>query len=164
VNVFKILNTKFLIFTKSGIEELMNLLSERKANYFRNKKLPKEFEIQDNIKTYNFDFDASKKLKIYTPVLKGSMTKIIEDHYNPEILEQGLIKQDEDKKVRLKEHKELEKRRQIEAQYNDDSAILKRRMQERKLKRMMALKELRRQKVKTLKKAAQARNAAAVKK
>jgi len=164
VNVFRILNTKFLIFTKSGIEELMNLLRERKTNYFRNRKLPQEFEIKDNIKTYNFDFDASKKLKIYTPVLKSSLTKIIKDHYKPEVLEQHLIKQDQDVKLRLKEEKELEKKRQIEAQYNDDSAILKRRMQERKVKRMMALKELRRQKVKTLKKAAQAKNVAAAKK
>ena len=96
MNVFRIINTKFLIFTKSGIEELMNLLRDRKTNYFRNRKLPKQFEIQDNIKTYNFDFDASKKLKIYSPVLKGSKTKIISDHYNPEILEQRLIKQEHD--------------------------------------------------------------------
>lgn len=142
----------------------MNLLQERKTHYFRNKKLPKEFEIKDNIKTYNFDFDATKKLKIFTPALKGSITKIVSDHYNPEILEQRLIKQDEKKKLKFKEAKELERKRQIEAQYHDDSAILKRRMQERKLKKMLALKELRRQKVKTLRKAAQARNQAAAKK
>lgn len=142
----------------------MDLLKDRKTNYFRNKKLPKQFEIQDNIKTYNFDFDANKKLKIYTPVLKGSMVKIINDHYNPQVLEQRLIKEDENKKLKIQEQKELRRKREIEAQYNDDSAILKRRMQERKLKKMLALKELRRQKVKTLKKAAQARNATSSKK
>jgi len=136
----------------------MNLIVERKINYFRNKKLPKQLEIQDNIKTYNFDFDSTKKLKLYTPVLKGSMVKIIKDHYYPEVLEQTLIKEDEKKKLRFKEQKELKRKREIEAQYNDDSAILKRRIQERKLKRMLALKEVRRQKVKTLKKAAQSKN------
>ncbi len=85
------------------------------------------------------------------------MTKLIEDHYNPEILEQRLIKEDVDRKAKIKEDKENEKKRLVEAQYNDNSAIMKRRMQERKLRRMMALKEMRREKIKTQKKALQAK-------
>jgi len=139
----------------------MDLLKVRKTNYFRNKKLPKKFEITDNIKNYNFDFDVTKKMKIFTPALRGSMQKIMDDHFNPEILENKLIEQDKIRKAKIIEEKELEKKRLIEAQYYDDSAILKRRAQEKKLKKMMALKEQRREKIKTQKKALQEKNSAA---
>lgn len=139
----------------------MDLLKDRKNNYFRNKKLPKDFEIKDKVKTYNFDFDVTKKMKIYTPALKGSMKKIMEDHFNPQILENKLIEENQIRKAKILEEKELEKKRLIEAQYNDDSAISKRRAQEKKLKKMMALKEQRREKIKTQKKALQSKNAKA---
>lgn len=137
----------------------MRLLQERKTNYFKNRKLPKEFEIKDNIKTYNFNFDVSKPLKIYSPVLKGSVTELVDDHTNPEALEQKLIVKADAKKLRIQKEKEDKKKRLIESQYNDDSALLKRRMQEKKLKRMMALKEQRKEKIKTQRKASQAKAA-----
>lgn len=92
---------------------------------------------------------------IHTPALRGSMKKIIMDQINPEILENELIEKDEKTKLRIQQRKEAEKKRLLEAQYNDNTAMLKRRQQEKKLKRMLALKEQRRNKAK-MQKAAKA--------
>jgi hypothetical protein len=147
------LSSKYVIFTKSGLEEFTDMLKERKISYFRNKKLPKQLEIQDHLKQYSFNFDVRKPLKIYTPVLRGSMKKIIEDQLHPEILENKLVEEDKNRKLKIQEMKEIERQKMIESQYSDDSAIQKRRLQERKLKKMLALKEMRRLRLKAQKNA-----------
>lgn len=141
------------------------MLKDRKDNYFKNRKLPKLFEIQDNIKTYNFDFDVEKPIKFYTPALQGSVEKICQDHFNPEVLENKLQKMTDDKKKKILEKRASMRTKMIESQYSDNSALAKRRLQEKKLKKMLALKEVRRQKIKTQKKASlAAKTAVATKK
>ena len=131
--------------------EFTEFLEKRKTNYFRNKKVPQTFEIKDDIKNYDFNFDVKKPLNIQTPVLRGSLRKIIIDQINPDIIENKLIEKDEKEKEKILERKEEAKRKILESQYNDNTAMLKRRQQEKKLKRMLALKEQRRNKIKVQK-------------
>jgi len=131
--------------------EFTEFLGKRKINYFRNKKLPKEFEVKNELKNYEYNFDVKKPLTIHSPVLRGSIRKIIIDQLHPEILENELIEKDEKEKLRNKENKEEQKKRILESQYNDNTAMTKRRQQEKKLKRMLALKEQRRNKLKVQK-------------
>ncbi len=62
-----------------------------------------------------------------------------------------MIEKDENEKLRIKQIKEQAKKRQMESQYSDNNALGKRRLQEKKLKRMLALKEQRRNKLKVQK-------------
>jgi hypothetical protein len=83
-----LLSTSYIIITLDILKELTDILSHRKANYFRNKKLPfdtnKKYE--SPLDKFNFDFDTNAKFKLYTPILKGSYDEI-ESHYNnPSIL------------------------------------------------------------------------------
>ena len=145
------MNNRFIIFTKIGLIEFSEFLTNRKTNYYKNKKLPREFEVKNELKNYEYNFDVKKPLSIQTPALRGSIRKIIMDQLHPEILENELIEKDENEKLRIKKTKEEQKRKNLEAQYTDNNAMVKRRLQEKKLKRMLALKEQRRNKLKVQK-------------
>jgi hypothetical protein len=155
-----LLSHAYVIITLDAFNELTEVLDHRKANYFRNRKLPFDInkKYESPLDKYNFDFDPNADLKLYTPILKGSYGEI-ESHYkNPSILLnaiEGRKQKEAEDKVKQKEDN---KRKLQESLYNDDAVLEKRRLQAKKEKRMKLLKEHNKKKL-AMKKAAQAKAA-----
>jgi large subunit ribosomal protein L4 len=143
VNVMHLISSSYLIITLEGLNELLETLSNRQANYFRNKKLP--FDLNKKyispLEKYNFDFDPNAKLKIYTPILKGSYEEIANHYKDPSVLINAINdrKQKElDAKIAKKEE---DKKKLQESLYDDDAVLNKRRILAKKEKKMKLLKE-----------------------
>lgn len=133
-----------LILSKESYEKLVDLIKGRHQNYFRNRKLPIDYQTKKKenvVETYNFNFDPEQELAIYTPALRGSMNKIIEHVQHPEILKAKVHEERENRIKAKQDFKEDRKRRQQEALYDDESALIRKRMQLKKEKRLKLKKE-----------------------
>jgi large subunit ribosomal protein L4 len=167
LNVNRLICSKYLIFTLSGLEELVELLAERQFNYYRNKKFP----LNPDTKTkalptdkFTFDFDPNSTLKLYTPVLWGSKGKIIEYTKDPEKWKQTIYKRrQEEEETAKKQLEEKKSRKAIDSIYNDEAILDKRRRFLQKERRLKLLKDERRNKIK-MKKQADAAKAAILEK
>jgi hypothetical protein len=144
-----------MIVTLDALNELTEILSHRRANYFRNKKLP--FDINQKFESpldkYNFNFDPNAKLKLYTPILKGSYDEIQSHYMNPSILLNSIEERKEKASADKINQKEDAKRKLQESLYDDDAVLEKRRLQAKKEKRLKLLKEQNKKKL-AMKKAA----------
>ena len=164
LNVGTLIDNKVLIFTKEGLSELLELLSERQINYFRNKKVPLNPEskkIALPTDEFKFDFDPTLPLEIHTPALKGSMDRLNEYFANPEeVRAQALKERDDAIQARIQEKKK-KTQQSTDILYSDSSLMEKRRRQLRKERRLKLLKEERRTNIKKRKQADLAKTAAA---
>lgn len=141
------LESKFLIFTVEGLNELTKLYKNRKDNYFRNKKVPLIDQKANPLADFNFTFDPEASLKIHTPVLRGSLHALIDHAKNPESLPRKITKKYQklaEEKERIKQEK---KRKELEEMYDDQSLFLKRKEAMKKEKRKLALKNMRKLKL-----------------
>lgn len=142
--MLKLLENNLLVFTKSGLDEFVELIKSRHTNYFRNRKVPLHPEAMRKpllTDKFKFNFDPNLPLVFHTPVLKGSVDKIIRHIENPnEIAERVYTERDLAEKEKLRKKEEEKKKRQ-EALYDDESIILKKRLQAKKEKRLKLLKE-----------------------
>ena len=146
LNVSRIISSKYLIFTVEGLDSLVELINERKINYYRNKKVPLDKETKKiSLPTdqYKFDFDFKKSLKIYTPALKGSRSKILESINNPNKLRQNILNKRQEVEEEKKRNEEIKSKNYIAELYADDSAIDKRKKLLEKEKRKKELREKR---------------------
>jgi hypothetical protein len=153
-----LLSNSYIIITLDALNELTNILSERKANYFRNKKLPFDInkKYESPLDKYNFDFDPNANLKLYTPILKGSYDEIANHYKDPSVLINSINdrKQKEaEEKIRKKEE---DRKKLQESLYDDDAVLEKRRLLAKKEKRMKLLKEQNKKKLAARKAAARA--------
>ncbi len=154
-----LLSSSYLIITVDGLSELTDLLSHRKINYFRNKKVPLETEkkYQSPLEKYDFNFDPNAKLKLYTPILKGSYDEIESHSKDPNILINAIHdRKNKEAEDRIKA-KEEAKRKLQETMYDDDAVLERRRLQAKKEKRMKLLKEQNKKKLAARKAAAAAK-------
>lgn len=77
LNVYNLLNSDFLLFSKDSISDLISVLTKRYENYFRITKKYKSIEKRSSpVDSLKFDFDPNSELVIYTPALKGSMKRM----------------------------------------------------------------------------------------
>jgi hypothetical protein len=150
------MDNKVLIFTKDGLNELVELLADRRTNYFRNRKIPLNPEskkIKLPTDQFKFNFDPSLRLEIHTPALKGSMGKLNEYFQNPEGVKQKAI-EERNSAIRAKiDEKKKKKQQSVDNIYSDSSLMEKRRRQLRRERRLKLLKEERRLTIKKKKQA-----------
>jgi hypothetical protein len=156
-----LISSSYLIVTVDGLSELTDLLSHRKINYFRNKKIPLDTDkkYQSPLEKYNFNFDANAKLKLYTPILKGSYDEIESHHKDPSILINTINERKNKEAEDRVKAKEDAKRKLQETMYDDDAVLERRRLQAKKEKRMKLLKEQNKKKLAARKAAASAKAA-----
>jgi large subunit ribosomal protein L4 len=144
LDVLKILESNFIIFTKDGLNEFIDKLQFRYKDSYRNKKIPLDPNKKKEIPTdkYKFDFDPNLELSLHTPVLKGSYEQIA-DHVRDPDKKINEIKERRAAEVKEAERLKEERRKKIaESMYEDEDAILeKRRLKLRKERRMKLLKE-----------------------
>ncbi len=167
LNVSKLLSNKFLIFTKAALEELVDLLSYRQINYYRNKKIPpnpetKKMELPTD--KYKYDFDAKTPLQFYTPVLRGSENKIREYVNNPEEWNKKIQDSREDVKQAERKAKENKVKKAVDSMYSDMAILEKRRRQLRRERKLKMMKEERKATIKKKKQADAAKASATDKK
>lgn len=147
LNVENVMSNRYIIFTKDGLNELIQTLKERHFNYYRNKKIvadplhARKALITDQFK---FDFDPEKKLIIHTPALQGSLEEI-ESHYrDPQKKIQEILENREKAKMEAEKAKEEKKQKEVESLYADNTAVEKRRAQLKRERRLKVQKEMRR--------------------
>lgn len=147
INVAEILRNQYIVFTKQGLADFVELIKERKINYFRNRKVPlnpAEAKVKLENEAYKFDFDPNKTLVFHTPALKGSAAEIEAHFKEPEIRIKQIMEKREKLKLEKEKLKEENRAKIAENLYSDDTALEKRRLQLKKERRMKALKETRR--------------------
>ena len=144
LNVATLLDNKIVIFTKEGLNELVELLTFRKSLYYRNRRVPLEVELKKRAlptDKFKFDFDPSLPLDIRTPALKGSLESIYEYTNDPETYKQNILDQRE-AEMKEKEKLKLEKsQKSVDSLYSDSNLMDKRRKQLRKERRLKLMKE-----------------------